>query len=444
VSASASASHVFYRKLNRAYPTVVAGEGCWLVDADGRRYLDGSSGAFVAGIGHGVREVAEAMARQAAQVSYVSGMAFTHEAGERLAAEIAQRSPAGLDRVYFLSSGSDAIEAALKLARQYWVEAGRATKHKIIALTPSYHGNTIFALSASARALSKTYYGDWLIDVRTIPAPYAYRCPCRGADPACPRCRGLLLEEAILAEGPETVAAFVAEPVGGSSTGAAVPRLEYFRTIRETCDRHDVLFIADEIITGVGRTGTWSALEPTGVAPDIMVLGKGLAGGAAALSAVVAPSRIVDVLAQGSGALLHGQTFSHHPVACAAGLATIQYLTRCDLVARAARMGEVLHRRLAALRELPHVGDVRGRGLLAGIELVADAETRAPFARERRVAERVADAAFAAGLVVWPNGGQAADGKGDVIMIAPPYVIDEGEIEELGARLEGAIRSTLS
>ncbi|MEK7747436.1 MAG: aminotransferase class III-fold pyridoxal phosphate-dependent enzyme, partial [Elusimicrobiota bacterium] len=256
---------VFYRKLRKSYPRIVRGEGCFLYDEDGKRYLDACGGAFVANLGHGVVEVAEEMARQARRFGYVNGTAFTHEPVERLAAELASLNPKGLDKIYFLSSGSEAVEAALKLARQYWFESGKPEKHKIIALTPAYHGNTLLALSASAREHYKTFYKGWLVDVARVKAPYAYRCPCRGEGAQCPVCTGTALEEAILREGPQNVAAFIAEPVGGSSTGACVPRPEYFRRVREICDRHRVLFIADEVLTGAGRTGTWTAIEPYGV-----------------------------------------------------------------------------------------------------------------------------------------------------------------------------------
>jgi adenosylmethionine-8-amino-7-oxononanoate aminotransferase len=251
-----------------------------------------------------------------------------------------------------------------------------------------------------------------------------------------------VLEEVIAREDPSTVAAFIAEPIGGSSTGASVPRADYFRRVREICSRNEVLFVADEVLTGAGRTGAWTALEHFGVVPDIMTLGKGIAGGYAPLSAVAAPERIVNVLASGSGSLLHAQTFSHHPVLCAAGVATVRYLKRHQLVERCAAIGRVLHERLRALAEWPHVGDVRGRGLLAGIEFVEDKETRAPFPRTARFAERFTQAALDAGLVVWPNTGHAG-GAGDLVMIAPPFVIEEREIDQLVARLGEALEGTL-
>ena len=436
-------SAVFYRKLNRTYPLVVRGEGCYLYDAAGKRYLDGSGGAFVANLGHGVTEVGEAMARQAARVAYVNGTMFTNEPVEQLAGELARLSPGDLDKVYFLSSGSEAVEAALKLARQYWVETGRQTKHRVIALTPAYHGNTLLALSASAREHYKTFYSEWLVDITRIPAPYPYRCGCGGKSPLCAACSGAALEEAILREGPDRIAAFIAEPVGGSSTGASVPAPEYFHRVREICDRHEVLFIADEVLTGAGRTGTWSAIERYGVVPDIMTLGKGITGGYAPLSAVITSTRVLDPIARGSGALLHAQTFSHHAVLAAAGLAAVRYLQEHKLIERCAVMGKVLERRLTSLRSLPHVGDVRGRGLLAGIEFVEDKETKAPFPRSLKFAETFTQAAQDAGLVVWANVGQADGTNGDLVCLAPPFVITEAQIEEMVGLFTVALQETV-
>jgi len=436
-------THVLYRNLARAYPLVIKGEGCWLYDSEGRSYLDACGGAFVACLGHGVSEVVDAMVEQVRRVGYVSGMAFTNQAVEALADTLAELAPGDLNHFYFLSSGSDAIEAALKLARQYWVEQGRSAKQQIVAFAPAYHGNTLMALSLGAREHYKTYFAPWLLEVQRIPAPYSYRCPCRGESRDCPRCSGTVLEEMLLRLGPENVAAFIAEPVGGSSTGAAVPRDDYWRTIREICDRHEVLWIADEVLVGAGRTGTWSALEPYGAVPDIQVLGKGISGGYAPLAAVAAPRRIADVLAAGSTALLHAQTYVHSPAMCAAGAAAITYLRRHGLLARCAAMGRVLHERLQALRGLPYVGDVRGRGLLAGIEFVEDVESRSPFLREQRFAERFTQAAERAGLMVWPNTGQADGVNGDLVMLAPPFTISEAEIDEIVRRFRSALEDMI-
>ena len=436
-------THIFFRKLTARYPLVVRGDGCWLYDDDGTRYLDACGGAFVSNLGHGVPEIAEAMAEQARRLAYVSGASMTHGAVEDFASELAAVAPGDLDKVYPLSSGSDAIEAALKLARQYWVDSGRPSKHKIIALNPAYHGNTLLALSTSAREHYQTLFREWLVDVVRIPAPYAYRCECGGNAPHCGACSAENLEAAIHREGAATVAAFIAEPVGGSSTGASVPPPDYFRRVREICDEHDVLFVADEVLVGAGRTGTWSAIDPYGMTPDIAVYGKGIAAGYAPLAAVVAPQRIVDVLASGSGALTHAQTFSHHPVSCAAGAATIRYLREHKLVERCAAVAPVFHQKLESLRTLPHVGDVRGRGLLAGIEFVEDTATRVPFPRAAHFAETFAAAALDAGLVVWPNVGQANGRDGDLVMLAPPFVISEEEIDEIVSRFGEAMERTV-
>jgi adenosylmethionine-8-amino-7-oxononanoate aminotransferase len=432
-------THLLYRNLARDYPMIVRGEGCWLYDDSGKEYLDGCGGAYVACLGHGVPEVVEAVAEQVRRVAYVSGMSFTNEPAEALADELAELALGDLALFYFLSSGSDAIEAALKLARQYWVERDRPAKSLLVALAPGYHGNTMLALSAGARDHYKRFFQPWLLDVARVPAPYSYRCACSGKNVACPRCSGRALEEALTRLGPENVAAFIAEPVGGSSTGASVPREDYWRTVREICDRNEVLWIADEILVGAGRTGTWSALEPYGAVPDIQVMGKGLSGGYAPLASVAVPRRLADVLADGSRALLHAQTFSHTPAVCAAGLAAVRYMRKHDLVARGAAMGRIFHQKLGALRGLPHVGDVRGRGLLAGVEFVADPDTRAAFPRAERFTERFQAAAERAGLMVWPNTGQADGTNGDLVVLAPPFIITEAEIDEIVTRFTEAL-----
>ncbi len=434
-------SHVFYRTLVRGLPLAVRGERCWVYDEDGNAYLDAVGGAFAASVGHGVAEIGDAMAAQARRLAYVNGTQFTSEPAEALARRLAALAPADLEFAYFLGSGSEAVEAALKLARQYWVETGRPDKVRVLSLTPGYHGNTLLALSVSGRPRYQSYFQDWLVPVPRVPAPYAYRCDCGGESDDCPACTGAALEAAILEEGAGTVAAFIAEPVGGSSTGASLPRPSYWRTVRDICDRHEVLWIADEILVGAGRTGTWSALEPYGAVPDLITLGKGLTGGYVPLSVVLAPRRIVEPIARGSGSLLHAQTFSHHPVACAAGLATLGVMERDGLVARAGRMGAILLERLDSMRSAPGVGDVRGRGLLAAVELVANPDTRRPVPRAERLAERVAAAALERGLVVWPNTGHANGVDGDLIMLAPPYVVSEAEIDQIVERLAEALEA---
>ncbi len=432
-------SPLFYRRLDRSFPKAVRGEGAWIVDDQGRRYLDACSGAMVAGAGHGVAEIAAAVAAQAGTLAYVNGTQFTNAAAEELAAELAEVLPEPLRYSYFLASGSEAVEAAVKLARQYWCERGRPSKWQVVSRNPSYHGNTLAALSLSGREHYRRIYGPLLLDFPRIPAPDPYRHP--GAD--CPACNGEALAGELAAQGPESVAAFIAEPILGSSAGAVVPAQRYYRRIAEICRESDVLFIADEILTGCGRTGKWFGFQHYDLVPDVVVLGKGLNGGYSPLSAVVASREIVDTLARGSGAFNHAQTYSHHPVACAAGTATLRYLKRHRLVERCAGISAAFLAEVATAAEHPAVGDVRGVGLLAAIELVRDRSTREPMPRAWRFAERLTERAFQEeGLILWPNVGHVDGTRGDLVMIAPPLAITEEEIAELGARLRRALAAT--
>ena len=445
-------SHVFYRKLDHDLPRIVRGEGVYLYDEDGKRYLDGSGGAMVCNIGHGVEEIAEAIGAQARRLSYVNGTAFTNEPAEALADLLVSKAPKGIDRVYFLSSGSEATEAALKLARQYHVERGELERRVIIAQTPGYHGNTLLALSASARAHYRTMFGPWLTDVLMIDAPYPYRSK-SNADTVR---SASALEEAIVHAGPSNIAAFIAEPIGGSSTGASVPPKEYFAHVREICDRYGVLFICDEVLTGAGRTGTYFGLEHfrdtsgNAIVPDIITMGKGLNGGYAPLSAMLTKSSIVGTIASGSGNFMHAQTYSHNPLACAAGLAVQKYIENHNLVTRAAQVGIQLGERLARLKtETPNpaatvIGDIRGIGMLWAIEFVRDRETKQPFPRDVHFAETLVEQAKNRGLVVWPNVGHADGKNGDLIMIAPPFTILPKHINEIAESLQDALVGALA
>ena len=433
-------SNVFYRKLNASVPLIVRGEGVYLYDDKGKRYIDGSGGALVVNVGHGVAEIAEAMAAQARAVAYVNGKHFTNAPVEALAREVAALMPPSLNKAYFLNSGSAATEAAIKLARQYAVESGHPGKYKVIARRPGYHGNTLAALSVSGRPTSKHFYRPLLHDALFIPAPTAYRCPERLSYEAYGDQCAAALEATILREGADTVSAFIAEPIIGASAGAAVPPNGYFQKIRAICTRHDVLFIADEVLTGMGRSGTWLAIENDDVIPDLILLGKGLAGGYAPLSALVATEDIVATLARGSGAFAFGQSFSHTPLCAAAGVATIQYLKRHNLVERCATQGVYLMERLQRLRAFPFVGDIRGQGLMVGIEFVEDRSTKTPFKRSLHVAETVAQTAMRNGLVLWPNAGHLDEGEGDIVLLAPPFIITEAQIDDLVDLLEMTFR----
>ena len=418
-------SFVFYRKLNKKFVKAVSASGIYIYDEEGKRYLDASGGAVVVNIGHGVGDMAEAVASQMRQLAYVNGTQFTSEPVEQLAAELAEVLPGTLKYSYFLSSGSEAIEAAVKLARQYWFEKGQKSKWKIVCRIPSYHGNTLTALSLSGREHYRTVYGPLLTNFPRVPAPDSYR------HPGCKACTGEALEEEILKQGPETISAFIAEPIIGSSAGAMVPSQEYYRRVLETCRKYDILFIADEVMAGMGRTGKWFSFQHFDFIPDILALGKGLNGGAIPLSAVVAKREIVDVLANGSGYFNHAQTYSHTPVICAAGVAAIRYLKKNHLVERCAAMEPLFFSRLNEVRDFPVVGDVRGKGFMAAVEFVADRETKKPFARSEKFAERFTEQAFKNGLILWNNVGHADGVNGDLVMVAPPFTMTEEELNEM-------------
>jgi hypothetical protein len=430
-------SFVFYRKLNRKYPRAVAARGSYIFDDQGKRYLDASGGAVVVNIGHGVREIADAIASQAAQLAYVNGTQFTNTPVEELAAELAEVLPGTLKYSYFLSSGSEAIEASVKLARQYWYEMGKRSKWKVISRVPSYHGNTLTALSLSGREHYRTIYGPLLTDFPRIQAPDPYR------HPGCKACTGEALEEEILKQGPDTVAAFIAEPIIGSSAGAVVPTKEYYERVVETCRKYDLLFIADEVMAGMGRTGKWFAFQHFNFVPEILVLGKGINGGIVPLSAVVAGKEILDVLVRTTGYFNHAQTYSHTPLVCSVGLAAIRYMKKNHLVERCAEMEGYFFESLNQLRSVPYIGDVRGKGLMAAVEFVRNKETKEPYPRSQKFAERFTEGAFENGLILWPNAGHVDGTNGDLVMVAPPFTVTKEEINELISLFRKTLEQTL-
>ena len=430
---------VLYRNLHKSYPLIVSGRGVFLSGSDGQRYLDGSGGAAVVNIGHGIKDVAAALSRQAGRAAYLSGVQFTHGPVEELAAAVASFLPFRGGKVFFLTSGSEAIEASVKLARQYWVASGKPEKCRVISLRPSYHGNTLVALSLSARKNYQDVFRPLLLKSVKIPAPYCYRCPW-GLSP--PRCRvrcARELKAAVEDIGRKKVAAFIGEVIGGSSSGASVPPEEYWEVIRGLCDRNGILLIADEVMTGIGRTGKWLACQHYGLEPDLVVMGKGLTSGYFPLSAVAAKAGLLAPIVERGESFLHAQTFAHHPVGCAAGLATIGYLREHDLIRRCARVGKKMKRRLEGLLGHPHVGDVRGKGLLFAVEFVRDQKRKTPFPREKRYAETFVAEALARGLILWPNIGQADGRNGDLVIVAPPFIIQEGEMSALMQKFESTL-----
>ncbi len=430
---------VFYRQRpGWTFPRAVRGEGAFVWDETGRRLIDAAGGAIVVGIGHGVREVADAIGDQARQLAYVHGTELTSEPVEQLAAALATRVPVDDARLYLVAGGSEATETAIKLARQYHVARGERGRHKVIARWPSFHGSSIGALAVSGRPSLRADFDPMLPVTPFIPAPYPYRCRLPGCGARCSLECAKGLDAKIREEGPDTVAAFIAEPAIGASAGAVVPPPEYYGLVRETCDRHGVLFIADEVMTGMGRTGRWFGMEHwPGVRPDILTTGKGLTSGYVPGGAVMAGGRIVETVNAGGG-FHHGFTYSHHPVVAAAGLAVMRYLERHDLVARSAVMGEHLMARLRGLADLPAVGDVRGIGLMAAVEIVRDPASREPYPASARMAQKIQAEALKRGAIVYASGGQV-NGAGDLIMLGPPLIIEREQVDEAVQILGDAI-----
>ncbi|NVJ16275.1 aspartate aminotransferase family protein [Myxococcus sp. AM010] len=424
--------NVLLRDLARDFPVVTHGRGVHLFDATGKRYLDASAGALVASVGHGNREVVDRIREQLLRVAYVNGTHFTTEVTEQLATRLCALAPAGLERAAFLGSGSEAVEAAVKFARQLCVARGQPQRTKVIARVPGYHGNTLYALSLSERPHYKQFFGPMLAEVVTTPAPYPYRSGLEDYERDGAAHYARLMEEALLREGPDTIAAFIAEPVIGSSAGASPPPPDYFERVSALCRQYGILTIADEVMCGCGRTGRFFASELFDFTPDLLVLGKGISGGYAPLSAVLVRQAHLEELRQGSGGFMHAQTYLQAPAMTAAGLAVLDYYERHGLVAHAARVGAHLQRRLReTLRPLPHVGSVQGVGLMAGVEFVEDLDSRRPFPRSRKVVEGLMAELFERGLVLWSNTGHADGTNGDLLMLGPPLVITEAEVDAL-------------
>ena len=413
-------SHVFPRHTKASMPVATGGEGCYIIDNTGKRYLDGSGGAAVSCLGHGDPEIAEAIEEQLKRVAFAHTGFFTSEPAEGLADLIIEHAPKGIDRVYFVSGGSEAVEAAIKLARQFYLETGEPKRHRLIARRQSYHGNTLGALAAGGNEWRREPFSPLMIETSHIAPCYEYRDRREGesAFDYGQRVAGEL-ETELLRVGPETVMAFIAEPVVGATAGA-VPAVEgYFKRIRQICDRYGVLLILDEVMCGMGRTGSLFACEQDGVVPDIVTVAKGLGAGYQPVGAMLCSSRIYAAVENGSGFFQHGHTYIGHPVACAASLAVLKAILGRGLIERVREKGQVLSDALnSAFGQHPHVGDIRGRGLFRGIELVEDRSTKAPFAPERGVNKKVKKAAFEAGLICYPMGGTIDGVRGDHVLLA--------------------------
>jgi len=434
-------SHIFPRHSQLNPPTAVRGDGCYLFDDTGKRYFDGSGGAAVSCLGHGDREIIDAIKAQVDQLAFAHTGFFTSEPAEQLADLLIEHAPDGIERVYLVSGGSEATEAAIKLARQYHVENGQPQRRHLIARQQSYHGNTIGALSAGGNAWRRAQFAPILIDVTHISPCYEYAL--RRDDEtlhAYGQRAAQELEDEILRLGPDTVMAFMAEPVVGATLGA-VPAVEgYFKRIREICDQYGVLLILDEVMCGMGRTGHLFACEAEGISPDILCIAKGLGAGYQPIGAMLCSGEIYDTIADGTGFFQHGHTYLAHPVAAAAGLAVVQAILDRGLVGQVREMGDKLQSALvSAFGQHPNIGDIRGRGLFWGLEIVEDRETKKPFDPSLTVAAKFKKTAFAEGLVCYPMSG-TRDGKyGDHVMLAPPFIISDAQINELVGLLQNKI-----
>ncbi len=433
--------HVFHRSTRSALPVVVGGRGIELVAADGRRFIDACGGAAVSCLGHGHPVVTRAIARQAETMAYAHTSFFTNEPAEALADCLAAAAPPGLSRVYFVDSGSAAVETALKMARQYQIERGAPGRTRVISRRQSYHGNTLGALAVSGNAGRRAPYEPFLFESSRIDPCFEYRYASEGQTPEeYGRQAADALEAEILRAGPSTVMAFIAETVVGATLGAVPPASGYLRRVREICDRHDVLLILDEVMCGAARTGTFLACEQDGAVPDIVTLAKGLAGGYQPIGAVLCSDKVYEAFSAGTGAFVNGHTYSAHAIACAAALAVQDVIHEENLLERVRVAGARLRERLIArFGRHRYVGDVRGRGLLMAIELVADRETKAPFAPASKLNARVKAEAFARGLLVYPGAGTVDGVRGDHVLLAPPYIVSDGEIEVIVERLGEAV-----
>ena len=434
-------TRIIHRHLHVTPPVAVCGEGVLITDAAGRQYIDACGGAAVSCLGHGHPEVLAAMRAQIDRLAYAHTSFFTSEPAEALADQLARTAPAGLAHVYFVSGGSEAIEAALKLARQYFVEIGEPERSVFIARRQSYHGNTLGALAVGGNEPRRQLYEPLLIDVQHIAPCYAYRDQRADESDAAYGARlAGELEAALVAAGPGRVIAFVAETVGGATQGATTAPPGYYAAVREICDRHGVLLILDEVMCGMGRCGTLWAFEQEGIVPDLVAIAKGLGAGYQPIGALMVSKGIADTIQGGSGFFQHGHTYIGHAAACAGALAVQKRLHEDGVLARVAPLGRSLEKKLKeAFDDHPHVGDIRGRGLFWALELVEDRATKKPFDPELRVHARVKREALEAGLLCYPMGGTVDGVQGDHVLVAPPFIAEEAQLDELVDKLAAAI-----
>lgn len=441
-------SSVLHRNLHSTLPVAVAGDGIYLIDSEGNRYIDASGGAAVSCLGHSHPAVIDAIRSQVEKLPFAHTSFFTNEPSEALAAFLVERAPEGFGagRVAFCGSGSEAMEIALKLARQYHLERGDAARSHFISRIGSYHGNTLGALAVGGHLGRRGPYAPMLMPSSQIEACHVYR---NRRDDETEETYGRRAADALEAEiqriGPDSVAAFIAEPVGGATMGCVPPVPGYFKRIREICDAHGILLIADEVMCGMGRTGQLFALAEEGVCADIVTVAKGLGAGYQPIGAVIASERVVEALYQGSGKLANGHTYMSHPVACAGALAVLETIESEGLLAKVCKLGDELLRLLTeAFGNHRHIGDIRGRGLFYAIELVEDRTTKAPFPATRGLADRIRSTALANGLICYPSSGSVDGVNGDHVVLAPPFISSEDDLAEMVSRLSRSVETVLA
>lgn len=438
---SESKPSVYMRNLHSKPKNIVKGEGCYIWDDSGKRYLDAGSGIAVANIGHGVKEVVEAIRKQAETANFIYGNNVTVEVRQELASRLIKIAPQGMEHVFFCTGGSEATESALKMARQYHVERGNTTKYKVVYRRLSYHGNTIASLSMSGRPSWREVYTPYLLKFPQVSSPTCYRCPFSKSYPSCGLECAWELEKVIQQEGSDTISAFIAEPIIGTTVTATAPPKEYYSIIRQLCDKYDVLMVMDEVITGIGRTGRNFGIDHYGVTPDIIAVAKGMSGGYVPAGAVISSNKIFDTFYNGSGMLQHSFTFGGNPLSSASANAVLKYIEDHDLISRSASMGSKL---LSAIKvkfeNHPFVGDIRGTGMLIGMEFVKDKDKKTPFTSEEKFSDRLASKAFENGMILISGVRGTVDGKiGDHIQITPPFVLKDDQIGELVDKLAASL-----
>jgi adenosylmethionine-8-amino-7-oxononanoate aminotransferase len=440
-------SAIFSRDFKKTFPVAVRGEGCWIISSDGRRFLDASGQAAVVSIGHGVPEIGRTMAEQSSQIAFAQTSQFHSAPAEKLAARLLAIAPQNFrngGRVYFTSGGSEATETAIKLARQYQLEIGQKERYRVLSRRQSYHGSTLGAMSVSGNVARRAPYEPLLSEWGHIAPCFCYHCPFQKAFPQCELACADDLQVQLLERAREQASGFIFEPVVGATLGVAVPPEGYAARIAEICRKNGILLIADEVMTGMGRTGKPFAVEHWNIEPDIILVGKGVASGYAPLGAVLVSARVVEAFERGSGAFMHGFTYQAHPVSTAAGNAVLDYLEKHNLFERVLPAAKNLREALSPLQSFPHVGDIRGLGLLLGVEFVKDKATREPYPKSDNIAEKVRQACFDENVLTYPTQGCVDGLRGDHILLAPPFTISPEESELIARAITSALAKVFS